>query len=105
MESGCLLGTLRLPGMLHQKEDPGETQNRLERGMEDCRWDERGIGWEIHVGDYGWRLIVGSVAGGIGGCGMGYLMDVKKMRWKQNRALGQEKMTGSIDIKSPPVEI
>lgn len=32
----------------------------------------RGIGWEIHVGDYGWRLIVGSL--GRKGWGMGMRM-------------------------------
>lgn len=31
------------------------------RAKEACRWKERRIGWEIHVGDYGWRLRVGSV--------------------------------------------
>lgn len=36
------------------------------REMEGYRWKQRRIGkkWEIHVGDYGWRLIVGSLGNG-----------------------------------------
>lgn len=30
-------------------------------GEMDYRWKQKRIGREIHVGDYGWRLIVGSV--------------------------------------------
>lgn len=40
--------------------------------MEDYRWKEGRIGWEIHVGDYGWRMIVGS--GGKKGGEMGLRM-------------------------------
>lgn len=31
------------------------------REMKDNTWKERRVGWEIDVGDYGWRLIVGLV--------------------------------------------
>lgn len=65
------------------------------RAKEACRWKERRIGWEIHVGDYGWRLRVGLVektARGMGG-GLRCLIDMKKMKWEKKGVVGQEKTT------------
>lgn len=67
------------------------------RAKDDCRWKERRIGWEIHIGDYGWRLRVGSqeMKGGCGGGGglLRCLIDMNKMKWEKKGVVGQEEMT------------
>lgn len=62
------------------------------RAKEACRWKERRIGWEIHVGDYGWRLRVGLVektARGRGGGG------VKMFDRHEEDEMGKERSGGS----------
>lgn len=51
------------------------------------------IGLEIHVGDYGWRLIAGSVGQGAGRWSSGCLSDTKLMRRRNKGVVGQGKMT------------
>lgn len=44
-------------------------------------------------------MIVGSVGKRVGGWGLGYLIDMKKMRGKKKGVVGQEKMTGQLSLK------
>lgn len=55
------------------------------------RWKERRIGWEIHVGDYGSRLRVGSVEKKGGGRrGLRCLIDTEKLKQERERSSGSE---------------
>lgn len=78
------------------RNEEGKEREKLERKLSrelPFSWKERRIGWEIHVGDYGWRLIVGSVGKRVGGWGLGCLIDMKKMKRKKMGVAGQKKMT------------
>lgn len=61
------------------------------RAKEACRWKERRIGWEIHVGDYGWRLRVGLVEKTARGRGGG----VKMFDRHEEDEMGKERSGGS----------
>lgn len=57
--------------------------------MDDYRWNERRIGWMIHVGDYGWRLIAAWWENGRG-------MEVRKFDRHEDEK-GREGSGGSVE--------